>query len=141
MKRTNEASKLAGVSRRTLQYYDDEGLLMAERSSDNHRLYDRQVLERLWEILIYKEMDFELKDIRKLLKLSDEQKRQYLDRKTDEIRNQIISRHVQIGFILMVKDRGMPAVPEENNGKTYVQCVEELRMQIREKIMRTGIDI
>ena len=31
MKRTNEVSKLVGVSRRTLQYYDDEGLLGAKR--------------------------------------------------------------------------------------------------------------
>ncbi len=30
MKRTNEVSKLAGVSRRTLQYYDDEGILVTE---------------------------------------------------------------------------------------------------------------
>ena len=29
-KRTNEVSKLAGVSRRTLQYYDDEGILVTE---------------------------------------------------------------------------------------------------------------
>ena len=37
-------SKLAGVSKRTLQYYDDEGLLMTERTKDNHRLYDRQAM-------------------------------------------------------------------------------------------------
>ena len=31
MKKTNEMSKLAGVSKRTLQYYDDEGLLQRKR--------------------------------------------------------------------------------------------------------------
>lgn len=45
MKRTNEVSKLVGVSRRTLQYYDDEGLLGAKRSELNYRLYDQQALE------------------------------------------------------------------------------------------------
>ena len=30
MKKTNEVSKLAGISRRTLQYYDDEGILVTE---------------------------------------------------------------------------------------------------------------
>ena len=67
MKKTKEMSKLAGVSRRTLQYYDDEGLLITERTYDNHRLYDRQAMERIWEILVYKEMGFELKEIRKIL--------------------------------------------------------------------------
>ena len=61
MKRTNEVSKLVGVSRRTLQYYDDEGLLGAKRSELNYRLYDQQALERIWRIMIFKEMGFELK--------------------------------------------------------------------------------
>lgn len=30
MKKTNEVSELVGVSKRTLQYYDDEGLISAE---------------------------------------------------------------------------------------------------------------
>ncbi|MBM6852605.1 MerR family transcriptional regulator [Mediterraneibacter glycyrrhizinilyticus] len=42
MKKTNEVSKLVGVSRRTLQYYDDEGLLKVEKSSNNHRIYFRK---------------------------------------------------------------------------------------------------
>ena len=40
MKKVNEVSRLAGVSKRTLQFYDDEGLLPAQRSKDNYRLYD-----------------------------------------------------------------------------------------------------
>ena len=35
MKKVNEVSQLAGVSKRTLQFYDDEGLLSAERSEGN----------------------------------------------------------------------------------------------------------
>ena len=58
MKKTNEMSKLAGVSKRTLQSYDDEGFLMTERTKDNHRLYDRQAMERIWELLEYKERGF-----------------------------------------------------------------------------------
>ena len=40
MKKVNEVSQLAGVSKRTLQFYDDEELLPAERSEGNYRLYD-----------------------------------------------------------------------------------------------------
>lgn len=54
MKKVNEVSRLAGVSKRTLQFYDDEGLLPAQRSKDNYRLYDDAALERLWEILVYR---------------------------------------------------------------------------------------
>ena len=46
MKKVNEVSRLAGVSKRTLQFYDDEGLLPAQRSKDNYRLYDDAALDR-----------------------------------------------------------------------------------------------
>lgn len=47
MKRVEEVCLLSGVSRRTLQYYDDEGILPAKRSEENYRLYDEAALERL----------------------------------------------------------------------------------------------
>ena len=56
-KRISEVSKLAGVSKRTLQYYDDEGVLVAERSENNHRLYDEEMLEQIWRIIVYKGLD------------------------------------------------------------------------------------
>ena len=61
MKKTNEASKQTGISKRTLQYYDETGLIVVERNANNHRIYDTKVLERVWEILVYKEMHLELK--------------------------------------------------------------------------------
>ena len=61
MKKINEVSQIVGVSKRTLQYYDDEGILPIERTANNHGIYDQQALERIWQILIYKEMDFGLK--------------------------------------------------------------------------------
>ena len=67
MKGISEVSKLTGVSRRTLQYYDDEGLLLVERSLNNHRIFDQQDLVRIWEILVYKEIQFELKEIKNIL--------------------------------------------------------------------------
>lgn len=136
MKRINEVSKLVGVSRRTLQYYDDMGLLTAQRSSDNYRLYDKQELEKIWEILIYKEMNFELKEIVDLIEASDEQKRNYLKTKMEQIREQIIELDVHTGFISMVEIHGMPAAPAEGSGKTYVHSIEEMRKQIRRKVRK-----
>lgn len=136
MKKTNEVSKLVGVSRRTLQYYDDEGLLKVERSSNNHRIYDKRAMERIWEILVYKEMGFELGEIRFLLGSSDEQKQRYLEGKIKKIRNQIVELNTQIGFISLVKEKGMPAIPNEKIGKTYVKSIEELRERIKIKILK-----
>lgn len=51
MKRINEVSRIVGVSKRTMQYYDDEEILKIERTENNHRVYDQKVLEGLWQIL------------------------------------------------------------------------------------------
>ena len=56
MKKTNEASKQTGLTKRTLQYYDAQGLLSIERTSNNHRVYEQNTLDRIREILLYKEL-------------------------------------------------------------------------------------
>lgn len=74
MKKVNEVSKKVGVSKRTLQYYDKEGLLLVERDRHNYRIYNMKMMETIWEILMYKEMNFKLKEIKSLLLLSDRDK-------------------------------------------------------------------
>ncbi|MGI6094880.1 MAG: MerR family DNA-binding transcriptional regulator [Lachnospiraceae bacterium] len=49
MKKINEVSRFVGVSKRTLQYYDNEDILLIERTSDNHRVYDYHKLEQIWK--------------------------------------------------------------------------------------------
>ena len=68
MMTVNEVSKLTGVSIRTLQYYDKIGLLHpAEYSGAGYRLYDDTALERLQQILLFRALEFPLKDIREIL--------------------------------------------------------------------------
>ena len=86
-RRISEVSKLAGVSKRTLQYYDDEGVLVAERSGNNHRLYDEEMLEQIWKIIVYKGLGFELKEIRQLLQGSLEEQKEYLGLRIENIRS------------------------------------------------------
>ena len=66
-----------------MQFYDDEGLLPAQRSKDNYRLYDDAALERLWEILVYRAMGLDLKEIKDLLTLSEKQKISIWKRKSE----------------------------------------------------------
>ena len=62
MKTVNEVSKLTGVSIRTLQYYDKIGLLRpTEYTESGYRLYDDAALERLQQILLFRELEFPLK--------------------------------------------------------------------------------
>ncbi len=68
MKTVNEVSKLTGVSIRTLQYYDKIGLLKpAEYTGAGYRLYDDAALERLQQILLFRELEFPLKDIKDIV--------------------------------------------------------------------------
>lgn len=64
----HEVSKLAGVSIRTLQYYDKIGLFHPTGYTDaGYRLYDDADLERLQHILLFRELEFPLKDIKAII--------------------------------------------------------------------------
>lgn len=68
----HEVSKLTGVSIRTLQYYDKIGLLHpAEYSDAGYRLYNEKDLEKLQQILLFRELEFPLKDIREIIDSPD----------------------------------------------------------------------
>ncbi len=68
----NEVSKLTGVSVRTLHYYDEIGLLIPAVTTDaGYRMYDDTNLERLQQILLFKELEFSLRDIKKMIDSPD----------------------------------------------------------------------
>ena len=68
MKTVKDISKLSGVSVRTLHYYDAIGLLKpAKVTESGYRLYDTASLQRLHAILLLKELQFSLKDIKEIL--------------------------------------------------------------------------
>jgi len=60
---------LARVSVRTLHHYDEVGLLRPSARSDaGYRLYDDADLERLQQIMFYRELDFSLEDIARIMR-------------------------------------------------------------------------
>ncbi len=63
-----QVSELSGVSIRTLQYYDNIGLLTpSERTEAGYRLYEEEQLATLQEILLFRELEFPLKEIKAIL--------------------------------------------------------------------------
>lgn len=72
MMTVHEVSKISGVSIRALHHYDHIGLLPAtEVTQAGYRLYDEAALERLQHILLFKELEFPLKDIKEILDSPD----------------------------------------------------------------------
>ena len=68
MMTVHEVSALTGVSVRALHHYDAIGLLRPSAVSEaGYRLYDDSALERLQHILLFRELQFPLKDIRAIL--------------------------------------------------------------------------
>lgn len=68
MRTIHEVSKLAGVSVRTLHHYDAIGLLPPTSLTEaGYRLYDDTALARLQSILLFRELEFPLKDIKRIL--------------------------------------------------------------------------
>ena len=72
MMTVHEVSKISGVSIRALHHYDRIELLPAtEVTQAGYRLYDEAALERLQHILLFKALEFSLKDIKVILDSPD----------------------------------------------------------------------
>ena len=68
MKTVTEVSKIAGVSVRTLHHYDSIGLLKPTQVTPaGYRLYDDAALGRLQTILLFRQLQFPLKEIKRIL--------------------------------------------------------------------------
>ena len=108
MKKIKEVMELSGLSRRTLQYYDDTGLMENRRTAGNYRIYGDEDLQRIWKIILYKEMGFRLDEIRKLLNNEECDTRDSLMTKADSIKKEISELQRILNFIEKVIDYGLP---------------------------------
>ena len=97
MMTVHEVSRIAGVSIRTLHYYDRIGLLHpTERTDSGYRQYNDADLVRLQHILLFRELEFPLKEIRMILNRPDfdrgqvlQQQIELLEQKKEHIENLI----------------------------------------------------
>lgn len=68
MRTVKEMSERTGISVRTLHYYDEIGLLKPTSYSEGgYRLYDDKALERLQQILFFREFDMPLLEIKEIM--------------------------------------------------------------------------
>ncbi len=77
MKTVKEVSRLTGISVRTLHYYDEIGLFRpTEVKETGYRFYDDKAIDKLGQILVFRELDLPLADIKLIMDNPD------LDRNT-----------------------------------------------------------
>lgn len=68
----NKLAKLAGVSSRTLRYYDEIGLLKPTRkSTTGYRIYGQREVDLLQQIMFYRELEVPLDEIKAIISASE----------------------------------------------------------------------
>lgn len=76
----SQLAAISGVSPRTLRYYDEIDLLKPERVSEGgYRLYGQAQVDRLQQILFYRELEMSLEEIRNVLASSEFDREQALE--------------------------------------------------------------
>ena len=87
MMTVHEVSRLTGVSIRALQYYDRIGLLRpASYSEAGYRLYDDRSLEVLQQILLFRELEFPLKEIKRIIQAPSFDRNKALEQQIELLR-------------------------------------------------------
>ena len=80
----HEVSELTGVTVRALQHYDNVGLLKPTcRTEAGYRLYDEEALEKLQQILLFRELEFPLKDIKRIVEAPNFDRAQALEQQIE----------------------------------------------------------
>ncbi|WP_455437146.1 MerR family transcriptional regulator [Hungatella hathewayi] len=87
MMTVKQVSVLTGVSVRTLQFYDEIGLLKPTQMTESgYRLYDESALEVLQQILFFKELDFTLREIKVIMENPQFDKKAAFEKQKELIR-------------------------------------------------------
>ncbi|GLI05900.1 transcriptional regulator [Paenibacillus tyrfis] len=90
--------QITGITGRTLHYYDRIHLFKPTHLTEKgYRLYDRSSLEKLQTILFLKELDFSLKEIADIVKLTKQEQKQILKKQ----RQTLLSRKQRLETIMV----------------------------------------
>ena len=130
MKKIREVSMMSGITRRTLQYYDDEGILPVERTKENYRLYDEKALRKLWEILICREIGLSIEQIKQLFEPGGKAQAEILEKQIQSMSESSTMLAEKIRFAEKVMEHGIPAFDDEElkkTGMTYLEYIHQLK--------------
>ncbi len=95
-----QLSKLAGVTPRTLHYYDEIGLLKPSQMGGNgYRYYGEEALLRLQQILLYRELDLPLEEIKGIIESDDFDILKSLEEHKTQLRKRMVRIERLIGTV------------------------------------------
>lgn len=108
MKTVKEVSRLTGVSIRTLHHYDAIGLLKPTALTQaGYRLYDDAALERLYQILLYRELGLSLKEIGAVLELPDGARNRVLEQRIRNMQESVEKLQNRIHLAKVIEATGV----------------------------------
>lgn len=85
----SQLSKLAGVSSRTLRYYEEIGLLLPREKGENgYRYYSSRQVNKLQQIMFYRSFDMELEDIKRIVNSDDFDRIAAMESHLEKLKNQ-----------------------------------------------------
>lgn len=109
-----------GIEIPVLMHYQGQGLFQADQEMDESMLWE------LWEYLIYKEAGFTLREVKNIRGLPEAELKENLD-------NRIQKKTLELVFLNMLKNNGIPQMPDAENSKTFKECISELRAEMKSK--------
>lgn len=131
--RISEVAKLTGITVRTLHYYDEIGLLKpSEITEAGYRLYSREDLEILQQILFFRELDFPLSQIKEIMNNPNYDKEEALKKQKELLIHQrqrieglikLIEKRIEGDNNMSFKEFDMNEI--EENKKKYAKEVKE----------------
>ena len=108
MKTVTEIAKLAHVSVRTLHHYDAIGLLKPTQITEaGYRLYDDAALERLYLILLFRELEFPLHEIKEILDAPDFDRNRVLEQQVELLKAKAAHLQTCIHLANAIKQTGV----------------------------------
>ena len=118
MKRTGEVSKLTGIGKRTLQRYDEWGLISPKRSESGYMLFSEDDLIALFLVKLFKDLGYTTNDIRTAFSKPDFDVRESLDCRIAELEMQLRKAREQLFFA-----KEMRKLIENENGPSTEEAI------------------
>lgn len=137
MRTISQVAELTGISTRTLQYYDEIGLLKpSELTQSGYRLYDDEALQELQQILFFKELGFKLKEIKEILHKPDFDKIKAFKKQKELLllKRSRIDRLIQLLSRLEKGEQCMSF--QEFDLSDYINALEDFKSNRTEEIVR-----
>jgi len=122
-----QLADLAGVSVRTLHYYEERGLLNPSRRENNYRVFGPDEVDRLQQILLYRELGFALEDIGHILDAPDFDQRVALRahlKRLETRRNELEKVSASVERMLAMREGG-PMMTDQDRFESIKQMLIE----------------